>query len=66
VSARLLDALRESPATVADLADATGCNRDSIRAQLSELRRMGLIREVGRVPVEVVVTRKAALYAVAN
>jgi predicted transcriptional regulator len=61
---RLLSALAESPATVADLVDATGMSADSCRAQISELRRMGLIREVSRVPVEVTRIRNVPMYAI--
>lgn len=58
----ILDALAEGAATVEDLADTTGIPKDSCRAHLSELRRMGVIRRSGWVRREVIQTRKTALW----
>lgn len=63
---RLLAELDRGHATAYDLADATGMSPDSCRAQLSELVRMGIVKCIARVPREVVITRKVALYAPAT
>jgi hypothetical protein len=60
---RLLAELERGHATAYDLADATGMSTDSCRAQLSELRRMGVVTCIGQVPREVTVMRKVGLYA---
>ena len=59
---RLLTELERGHATAYDLADATGMSPASCRAQLSELRRMGVVTCIGEVPREVTVMRKVRLY----
>jgi len=62
---RLLTELERGPATIDDLVDATGMGEDSIRAQLSQLSRIGVVKSDHRVPVEVTVTRMRRVYEVA-
>lgn len=62
---RLLAELERGPATVEDLVDSTGMSADSIRAQLSQLAAMGLVKSDTRVPVSRTVTRMRRLYEVA-
>ena len=61
---RLLAELERGPATVEDLVDSTGMSADSIRAQLSQLAAMGLVKSDTRVPVSRTVTRMRRLYEV--
>jgi predicted ArsR family transcriptional regulator len=49
-AARVLDALRKGPQTVADIAGPLGVTRNAVRAALSSLVRDGLVREHGLVP----------------
>src|SRR5262245_42257451 len=45
--ARLLEALRRAPVTLADLSVALRCSRHSLSSRLTRLRREGRVRRIG-------------------
>jgi DNA-binding IclR family transcriptional regulator len=60
--ARILSALEEAPSTASELAMVAGIPEASIRGQLSELRRMGLVERAGKVTTEITFQRRVVLW----
>lgn len=60
--ARILAALETSPGTADELATEANIPAASIRSQLSELRRMGLIERAGHVRKEITFSRRVVLW----
>jgi DNA-binding IclR family transcriptional regulator len=70
-TAKLLTELADAPATITDLCDSVGLERDSCRAIVSQLRRAGVVSRVGtiaetRIGAHRITTRRLALYGVAS